>query len=282
MLLGLSVFLLTGTARSEEIAKTSTNGWTLVWADEFDKPGLPDPAKWTYEEGFVRNNELQYYTKGRQENARVEGGRLIIESRLEKFPNPAYKAGAKDSRHGREFAEYTSASVTSRGLGEWKHARVEVRAKIPHGRGTWPAIWMLGADRTAGWPSCGEIDIMEFVGHDPDTIHGTVHTGKYNHVKGTAKGSQFHLKAPYDDFHLYAVEWDADKMDFFVDGNKYFTFTNEHSGVEAWPFDKPQYLILNTAIGGEWGGQKGVDNAIFPQKFEIDYVRIYQKTESKK
>jgi len=280
LICGLSALLMLGTAQAAEPAANTgsdTNGWKLVWSDEFDAPGLPDSSKWTYEEGFIRNNELQYYTRGRKENARVENGMLVIESRLEKYPNPNYKAGASDARHGREYAQYTSASVTTHGLHAWKHGRVEVRAKIPHGRGTWPAIWMLGTDQSAGWPSCGEIDIMEFVGHDPNTIHGTIHTGKYNHVKGTQKGSQYHLKAPYDDFHVYAVEWDGEKMDFFVDNTNYFTFKNEHSGEAAWPFDKPQYLILNTAIGGAWGGVKGVDDAIFPQKFLIDYVRIYQK-----
>jgi beta-glucanase (GH16 family) len=283
MLLGLSVFLLGGIARAGDAAKPlPTNGWTLVWSDEFDKPGLPDSAKWTYEVGFIRNNELQYYTRARRENARVEDGCLVIEARMEKYTNAAYRAVSGDWRRGREFAEYTSASVNTHGLAAWKHARVEVRAKIPHGRGTWPAIWMLGEDRQVGWPSCGEIDIMEFVGHDPDTIHGTVHTGKYNHMRGTAKGAKYPIKAPYDDFHVYAVEWDAEKMDFYLDGNKYFTYKNDHSGEAAWPFDKPCYLILNTAIGGDWGGQQGVDKSIFPQKYWIDYVRVYQKNEAKK
>ena len=254
-------------------------GYELVWADEFDKPGLPDPAKWTYEEGFVRNNELQYYTRARTENARVENGCLVIEARRESFPNPKYKpaAGGKGAS-GREAAEYTSASLTTRGVTDWRYGRIEVRAKIPGGRGMWPAIWMLGRNRTAGWPACGEIDIMEFVGHEPNTIHGTVHTGKYNHVKKTQKGARVEVKAPYEDFHVYSVEWDENQIDFLVDGKKYFSFANEHSGTDAWPFDAPHYLILNTAVGGAWGGQKGVDTAIFPTRFVIDYVRVYQKT----
>jgi beta-glucanase (GH16 family) len=260
---------------SGSVAKAAD--WQLVWSDEFDKPGLPDPAKWTYEEGFVRNNELQYYTRGRPENARLENGMLVIESRQEKWPNPAYDPNAKgNSRRSRQFADYTSASLTTRGIVNWRYGRIEVRAKIPHGRGMWPAIWMLGSDRSAGWPACGEIDIMEFVGHDPNTIHGTIHTAKYNHIQQTQKGAKLTTQAPYDDFHIYAIEWNADKIDFFFDDKKYFTYANEKTGVEAWPFDKPHYLILNTAVGGAWGGAQGVDSAIFPQKFLLDYVRVYE------
>ena len=252
--------------------------WQLVWADEFDKAGAPDTNKWACEEGFVRNGEAQFYTRARSENARVENGTLVIEARQEKFPNPRYRPGSAGGRaNAREFAEDTSASLTTRGLAAWRYGRIEVRAKIPGGRGMWPAIWMLGQGRSAGWPACGEIDIMEFVGFQPDTIHGTVHTGKYNHVKKTEKGATVQVKAPYESFHVYAIEWDAEKIDFLVDDQKYFSFANEHSGVEAWPFDQPHYLILNTAVGGAWGGQKGIDPSIFPTRFEIDYVRVYQR-----
>ena len=229
------------------------------------------------EQGFLRNRERQYYTRARSENARVENSLLIIESRREKFPNAAYRAGARDGKRSPEFADYTSASLTTRGLQSWRYGRIEVRAKLPGGRGMWPAIWMLGERRGVGWPACGEIDIMEFVGHEPDLIHGTVHTAKYNHVKGTQKGSQLRVPSPEKDFHVYAIEWDAAKIDFFVDGQKYFTFANEHTGEDAWPFDHPHYLILNSAIGGAWGGARGIDDSIFPARFYIDYVRVYQK-----
>ena len=133
-----------------------------------------------------------------------------------------------------------------------ERGRIEVRAKLPRGRGVWPAIWMLGVDRErVGWPRCGEIDIMEYVGFEPDVIHANIHTGKYNHVRGTGKGSRLSVVAPFDDFH----------------------------GADVWPFDQPHYLILNLAIGGAWGGQRGIDDAIFPQRFEIDYVRVYQHDE---
>jgi beta-glucanase (GH16 family) len=236
--------------------------WKLVWSDEFEYTGPPDPKKWSYEVGFVRNREAQYYTKERQENARVENGVLLIESRREEF----------------EKGKYTSASLHTKGKGEWRYGRIEVRAKLPTGRGMWPAIWMLGVNiGTAGWPRCGEIDIMENVGFDPDTIHANIHTQAYNHVKGTNKGAKITVEKPFKEFHVYAIEWFEDRIDCFVDGRKYFTFANEKKGDEVWPFDKPHYLILNAAIGGSWGGQKGIDDTIFPQKYAIDYVRVYEK-----
>jgi beta-glucanase (GH16 family) len=251
--------------------------WKLVWSDEFDQAGAPDPSRWTYEEGFIRNHELQFYTR-RAENARVEDGMLVIEARREKFPNPRFQsADARDWKKSREHAEYTSASVTTRGIADWRYGRVEVRAKLPGGRGMWPAIWMLGSNRSLGWPACGEIDIMEYVGYEPETIHGTVHTAKYNHVKGTHKGDTIQIAGPDKQFHIYAIEWDKDKIAFFVDGRQYFTFENEQTGNDAWPFDQPHYLILNTAVGGSWGGKKGIDETIFPTRFEIDYVRVYQR-----
>jgi beta-glucanase (GH16 family) len=190
-------------------------GWTLVFADEFETPGALDPAKWGYEIGYVRNDEKQYYTS-RSENVRAENGTLVIEGRREAYQGYAY----------------TSASVNTRRRFEFQYGRVEVRAKLPTGRGTWPAIWMLGTSiDQVGWPACGEIDVMENVGFEPAQIHGTIHTAAYN-----------------------------------VDGSKYFTFRNEGTGGRAWPFDRPMYLLVNLAIGGSWGGQKGVDDALFPHR----------------
>jgi beta-glucanase (GH16 family) len=252
--------------------------WKLVWSDEFDRPGAPDPSKWTYEEGFIRNREMQYYTKGRLENARVENGVLIIEARKEKYPNRSYVAGSARPDQKAAEAEVTSASLTTEGKASWKHVKAEVRAKLPTGRGTWPAIWMLGVNRKeVGWPACGEIDIMENVGFDPDVIHANIHTTKYNHAKKTNKGDKITVPKPWAEFHVYAVEWTPEQMDFFVDGKKYFTYANEKTGVDAWPFDLPHYLILNVAIGGTWGGRKGVDDTIFPQRMEVDYVRVYEQ-----
>lgn len=255
--------------------------WRLVWADEFDGAGLPDPAKWDYEVGFIRNQEEQFYTRARTENARVEGGRLIIEARRERWRNPAYDpaSASRNRRRGPEFAEYTSASLITRGKAAWTHGRIEVRAKLPSARGTWPAIWMLGSNiEEVGWPACGEIDIMEFVGYEPGVVHANIHTKKYNHVQGTGKGSRRELPDASEAFHVYKVEWTAERMTFFVDDQKYFEFANEGTGRDAWPFDADHYLILNLAIGGAWGGQKGVDAEKFPQRYEIDYVRVYQTT----
>ena len=235
------------------------NDGTLVFQDEFDGQGLPEASRWNYEEGFVRNNERQYYTRGRVENARLENGALVIEGRRERFQN----------------ADYTSASLTSRA--SWTYGRIDVRAKLPKGRGTWPAIWMLGTNiRDVGWPTCGEIDIMEHVGFDPGRIHATIHTAAYNHVKGTAKGSSVVVSKPDEEFHLYSAKWTPTTIEMSVDGQRYFTFAKEQGGDAVWPYDKPQYLILNLAIGGSWGGQQGIDDSAFPTQYVIDYVRIYR------
>jgi beta-glucanase (GH16 family) len=241
----------------------ATAGWKLVWSDEFEKAGLPDPQKWTYEVGFIRNNELQYYTVGDQKNARVENGNLVIECR-------------KDPKAGNPI---TSASMITLGKADWLYGRVEVRAKVPAGLGSWPAIWMMGTDRPkVGWPKCGEIDIMEFVGHNPDKIHATVHfpanePGKLN----ASRGSNITTLNPWSDFHVYAVEWSRDRLDFYYDEKMYFSVKNDGSETAGFRFDKPCYLLINLAFGGTWGAQKGVDESVLPLKYLVDYVRIYQR-----
>jgi beta-glucanase (GH16 family) len=235
--------------------------WKLTWADEFDKGNAPDQAAWSYEVGYIRNNEAQYYTKDRRENARIADGKLIIEARQDNW----------------ESHKVTSASINTSGKKPMLYGRIEVRAKIPTGRGTWPAIWTLGENvHQVGWPKCGEIDIMENVGFDPNLVHANIHTGAYNHVKQTGKGNRIDGKEPWKDFHVYAIEWWPDRLEFFYDDTRYFVFRKEKDEDGVWPYDKPQYLILNLAIGGAWGGQKGIDDSIFPQKFEIDYVRYYK------
>jgi beta-glucanase (GH16 family) len=235
--------------------------WDLVWSDEFTTPGNPDPQKWDYEVGYIRNNELQYYTKERQENSRIENGNLVIEARKESY----------------EGSDYTSASLITKSKASWTYGRIEVRANIPEGTGMWPAIWMLGENiDEAGWPDCGEIDIMENVGFEPDTIHGTVHTGTYNHVSGTAQGAAIAVPDVGKDFHVFAIEWNQQRIDFYVDDQYYFTFANDGKGTASWPFDENAYLILNIAVGGAWGGQHGVDDQIFPQQMLVDYVRVFK------
>ncbi|MFN3847827.1 MAG: family 16 glycosylhydrolase [Spirosomataceae bacterium] len=235
----------------------------LVWSDEFNYKGLPDANKWGYDVGGGGwgNNELQYYTEADTTNALVKNGLLTITARKKQVEN----------------RNFTSARLVTRDKAEWKYGRIEVRAKLPSGRGTWPAIWMLGNDiKTVGWPKCGEIDIMEHVGYDPDTLVGTIHTQAYNHVKGTQKSKKLFIKNPYTDFHVYAIDWTAEKMDFLLDGVVYLSITNEHKTTDEWPFDKKYYLLMNLAIGGNWGGAKGVDENIFPASMVVDYVRVYQ------
>ncbi|WP_128543507.1 glycoside hydrolase family 16 protein [Larkinella soli] len=237
----------------------------LVWSDEFDKAGLPDPKKWKYDVGGhgFGNNELQYYLGPRPENARVENGHLIIEARREKHENRAY----------------TSAKLLTQGIAEWKYGRIEVRAKLPKGRGTWPAIWMLGSNiKTTRWPLCGEIDIMEHVGFNEGKIHGSIHTDAYNHVRGTHKTGTTQLANATADFNVYAIDWTTDRIEFYINDRKYYSAAKKDLGskVEEWPLDQPYYLILNLAVGGNWGGQQGVDESIWPQRLEVDYVRVYQ------
>ncbi len=248
-------------------------GWRLVWSDEFDYRGLPDSSKWGYDVGGHGwgNKELQYYTERRKENARVEDGHLIIEARQE-------KSGG---------LEYTSARLVSKGKGDWTYGRFEVSAKLPSGRGTWPAIWMLPTPKsygTLGWPDNGEIDIMEHVGFDPDVVHGSAHTKAYYHSIGTQKTGKIQVPNARTAFNLYSVEWTPKEIRWYVNGKHYFTFSNERTAqptadYKQWPFDKPFHLILNLAVGGEWGGAQGIDKSIWPQRMEIDYVRIYQLTQ---
>ena len=236
--------------------------WELTWSDEFDYQGLPDPAKWDYEEGFVRNHESQYYTRARLQNARVENGQLIIECRKEHF-QPADHAAV----------EYTAASLITLNKASWQYGRIEVRAKLPQGKGVWPAIWALGTNISrVGWPACGEIDIMEFVGKEPGNIFGTLHYAAAG--QHLSDGGKLETGQPYDAFHLYAIEWYPDRIDFFFDNRKYHTVLLDKAGLGADnPFRKPFYLLINFALGGEWGGP--FDDAILPQQFLIDFVRIY-------
>jgi beta-glucanase (GH16 family) len=240
----------------------------LVWADEFNYKGLPDSTKWGYDIGRGcpdncgwGNNELQFYTEKRSQNARVEKGLLVIEARKENFAN----------------ASYTSARLLSKNKGDWKYGRFEIKAKVPEGKGMWSAIWMLPTKwEYGGWPHSGEIDIMEIVGYLPDSLFGTVHTGAYNGMRGTQKTGGVLRNDLSKAFHVYAMEWTPTTISFFLDGQKYHVFSNENKGTEEWPFDKDFHVLLNIAVGGNWGGKMGVDDSYFPQKMEIDYVRIYQ------
>jgi beta-glucanase (GH16 family)/glycerophosphoryl diester phosphodiesterase len=249
----------------QEIEKSPiAKGMKLVWSDEFNYNGLPDSSKWNFETGGKGwgNNEKQFYTDGDTMNAIVKNGVLSIVARKEKHDNN----------------DFTSARLTTKGKGDWKYGLIEINAKLPAGRGLWPAGWMLGSDvDKIGWPDCGEIDIMEHVGFKKDTVFGTIHTKAYNHIKGTQKGKNIFIENPYTQFHTYAIDWTPEKIDFLLDGDVYFQFLNEHKTSAEWPFDKPFFLILNMAVGGNLGGQKGIDDSVFPATYQIDYVRVFQR-----
>ncbi|MEY3001353.1 MAG: hypothetical protein RL648_1567, partial [Verrucomicrobiota bacterium] len=240
----------------------------LIWSDEFETDGHPDGTKWFYDEGGDGwgNNEEQYYTAERLENARVEGGVLIIEARRDGWP-----LSSRQKTHA-----YTSARLVSKGRGDILYGRVEVRAKVPEGRGTWPAIWMLPTGSAYGvWPRSGEIDIMEHVGFAMGTVHGSLHTLNYNWASGGQPTGSVSVPDAHLAFHTYSVDWSPEAIRFAVDGEEYFTAARISDNWEDWPFDQPFYVILNLAVGGFWGGQQGVDPDIWPQRMEVDYVRLY-------
>ncbi len=240
----------------------------LVWKEEFNYTGAPDSTRWGYDLGDGcpnscgwGNNEAEFYTKDLK-NARVENGMLIIEAK-------------KESLSGKAF---TSSRLVTKFKGDWKYGRIEVRAKLPRGKGTWPAIWMLSTDwKYGGWPASGEIDIMEHVGFDPGVIHGTLHSEKYNHIRQTQQEGKITIPDCQDSFHVYAVDWIENQIDFLIDNKIYYSVKrNPNDDFTGWPFDKRFHLILNIAVGGNWGGMKGVDLDIWPQQMVVDYVRVYQ------
>jgi beta-glucanase (GH16 family) len=243
---------------------------TPIWQDEFDGTGKPDATKWSYDLGDHGwgNHELEGYTDNLS-NAKIENGNLVITAIKEKSGK----------------ANYSSARLVSKGKGDFLYGKFEIRAKLPKGLGTWPAIWMLASGNAygnKGWPDNGEIDIMEHVGFDQGKVHGNIHTKAFNHSIGTNKGNNVVVETASNEFHIYSCEWTPEFVSILVDGKSFFTFKKE-SGYQwaLWPFDKPFHMILNIAVGGDWGGQKGVDDSIFPQKMEVDYVRVYPLTEKK-
>jgi glycosyl hydrolase family 16 len=254
--------LVVGLGPSRWVYGVEAYGWRQVWSDEFDGGGI-DGSKWAHEvqgPGWV-NHELQAYTT-RSENARVEEGHLVIEARRDFVGGGAY----------------SSARLETQGKASWTYARVEARMQVPAGWGTWPAFWMMPDDQSRGWPACGEIDIMEHVGHDQDAVHATTHSQTYNwHNPSSQRTSTVHVDGATTGYHVYVAEWTPSGIDFFVDGVKYFTSPNDHTGDDAWPFHKNFHIILNLAVGGDWGGAMGVDPNIWPRRLLVDYVRVYQR-----
>lgn len=238
-----------------------------IWSDEFDTDGALDPARWTYDIGGDGwgNNELQHYTD-RIDNSYISNGVLNVRAVKENY----------------DGHDYTSARAVTRGLGDWKYGRVRVRARLDQctGLGTWPAIWMLPTDWAyGGWPSSGEIDIMEHVGYETGTVHGTVHTEAFNHMIATQVGKSFVTNVA--DWHVYEIVWGVDKIEFAMDGVQYHEFARvlpPEGSYKEWPFDKNFHLILNVAVGGNWGGVQGVNSSAFEgqgQVMEVDWVRVY-------
>lgn len=249
--------------------KTDGEKWSVVWSDEFDYEGIPDTSKWTYDVGNWGwgNAELQYYTENRTENARVEGGNLIIEARKNDLGYP-----------------WTSARLTTRGKQSFLYGRIEFRAKVPSGKGNWAAGWTLGDDYVdeLSWPYCGEIDILESVSFEMDPAtgngraHASAHCGAYYFKLGNQPTGITEVKNMNKEFHTYAVDWTPKGLSASVDDRVYFEY-NDTSTDLSWPFNKAQNIILNLTMGGGWGGQQGIDSTISSQKYIIDYVRVYEK-----
>ena len=246
-------------------AITLPSDYALVWADEFSADGLPDASKWVHDTGRNKegwyNNEKQYYSKPRLENAEVRDGKLLITARKESMSKEADWGGQA----------YSSARLITAGKKDWTYGFFEIRAKLPCGQGTWPAIWMLGSQGT--WPAVGELDIMEWVGSAPTRMFSTVHTTSGS--GGNGSGSATQIADACTVFHNYQMHWTAQQISFGMDGKVHHIYTNAGKGISQWPFDAPQFLILNVAIGGDLGGT--VENSIFPVRMEVEHVRIYQK-----
>jgi beta-glucanase (GH16 family) len=271
--LSLATFGTCQATASDALLQAAESGWTLVWSDEFDGPdgSRPDPTKWNFDVGGNGwgNHELEYYTN-RPENSFVRGGNLVILARKETFTGP-----------DRLTLDYTSARMKTEGLFAQAYGRFEARIKIPYGQGLWPAFWLLGNDiGKAGWPADGEIDIMENIGREPFSIHGSMHGPGYSGDHGFT--SEYKLPGGdkfFDDFHVFAVEWEPKAVHFFVDRELYATFTPSRlpAGTK-WVFDHPFFIILNVAVGGDWPGPPD-STTVFPQMMLVDYVRVYKRSQ---
>ena len=243
---------------------------SLVWSDEFNGSSIPDPAKWGYDLGNNGwgNNEIQNYTNLSQ-NAHIDSGILVIE---------AIKS----------YTGWTSARLLTHNKFDFKYGRVVFRAKLPVGSGTWPALWMLGSNfSTAGWPGCGEIDVMEEVGKDPCAIHSSIHTTSSS--GNTINTKMKLLSTCSTEFHNYQVKWTSEKMEFSIDSVLFYTYNPSVKNSSTWPFDKTCFIIINVAMGGNWGSdpqyetgglKNGIDPSLYNAKMEIDYVRVYQTNTS--
>jgi len=256
------------TNHTDQNPNSTNNKYKLVWSDEFNYTGLPDSSKWSYDtegnDAGWGNHEAQYYTEASEKNAKVEKGTLHIIARKKKINDK----------------EFTSARLASKA--DWLYGRIEVNAKLPAGIGTWSAIWMMPEGwsfKDGNWPDIGEIDIMEHVGHDLGVVHASAHSKDYQWQKHTQKTATIMVHGADETFHSYILDWEPDALKAYVDDSLYFQYKNKGFGETKWPYNKPFYLILNVAIGGAWGSMQGIDDKAFPQTMEVDYVRVYQKSE---
>ncbi|SHF08812.1 Glycosyl hydrolases family 16 [Mariniphaga anaerophila] len=266
VLLGMASCAPRGSQNKHEAEESGHGNYELVWSDEFDYRGLPDSTKWGYDtegnDAGWGNQESQFYTEKRIENARVEDGILNVIALKEDYQN----------------REYTSVRLISKE--SWQYGRFEIRAKLPAGRGTWAAIWMMPGGwsfNDGNWPDVGEFDIMEHVGHDVGVIHASAHSKDYQWQTGTQQTDTIRVDDATEAFHTYVWEWTQEGVKAYVDDKLFFEYDNEGLGEAKWPYDKPFYLILNVAVGGAWGNMKGIDDDAFPQIMEVDYVRVYRK-----
>lgn len=251
-----TIILLMTVLISSFVLSQSKKGYKLVWKDNFCGITI-DSVNWSHKvapPGWV-NNELQRYTSG--ENAKVQNGKLLLTAR-------------------NENNEYTSSRLITKDKRIFTYGIIEIKAKLPKGNGTWPALWMLGNNiDQVGWPACGELDIMEHVGHKTGVVHTSIHND--SGYGATPYSSKINIEKPYDRYHIYAMEWTETYITFYVDGKAVYNYKPVELNAATWPFDKPAYIILNIAIGGTWGGK--VDNSIFPTTMTIDWVKLYQKNE---
>lgn len=255
-----------GLATAQTSKKSLSKQWKLVWSDEFNYAGLPDAQKWSYATGKSGwgNNELQNYTANDSSTASVKNGFLHIT--------------ANRQIEGTDTS-YTSARLLTKNKGDWKYGRIEVRAKVAKGQGFCSAIWMMPTEgKYGGWPSSGEIDIMEYVPWNKDSIYQTIHTGAYNHIKGTQKGARTFVKEIPADFHTYAIEWSPEEINYYLDGVFRYRFPNEKKTSEEWPYDMPFHLITNISVGGKFEGRDGLGTTVFPVTMQIDYMRVYEES----
>jgi len=242
-------------------ADNPISGKKLVWADEFTQKAGVNEKNWFFNDGPVYNDELEKYTKKAAGNAFLRDGKLVLEAR-------------------KKDGVITSGRLQS--IKAWKYGYFEAKMKVPGGKGTWPAFWMLGDNlrksgkENPGWPMCGEIDIMEFVGYDPTRFHFSLHTKNFNHIIGTQITHNIVVPDALEKEHTFGLDWSHDYIRFYYDGKQVFEKNRISDDPKDWPFDQPFYIILNLAIGGGWGGAQGVDDSIFPAHTTFDYVRVYQ------